>query len=148
MESSESALSVLRRYINRPSRLFDRYEATQLLQSLLRLARSEGHEKAGEYSAALDEVSSRLEVLDDAQIQRLFLGLLGDPLRAKVAKDATSILKNIGASHPTGGRGRAVFRRPAPYPFSQIQCYRCQKYGHMARSCRSGRRPGPARGRF
>ena len=34
--------------------------------------------------------------MDDQQLQRLIRGLLGDPVRAKVAKDATAILKGVG----------------------------------------------------
>ena len=73
--------------------LYDRYEAVDLLQYLLRLARSEGNEKAAEYAATLDEVTTRLDYLEGLQIKRLFLDLLGDPVRAKVAKDASSILR-------------------------------------------------------
>ena len=58
-------MAALRRYINRPSAKFDKYEAVELLQSLLRLVRNKNHHKADEYAAALD----------DQQLQRLFLGL-------------------------------------------------------------------------
>ena len=53
--------------------MFDKYEALDLLQSLVRLARNESHKKADEYAAALNHF----------QLQRLFRGLLGDPVRAK-----------------------------------------------------------------
>lgn len=95
MESSTAALAVLRRHISRPLQLFDRHKAINLLHSLIRLARSEGDEKAEKYSAALDEVSAALS-LNDLPLQCLFLGLLGDPVRAKVAKDASAILKDMG----------------------------------------------------
>ena len=38
--------------------MFDKYEAVELLQSLLRLARNENHQKADDYAAALDEIKS------------------------------------------------------------------------------------------
>ena len=82
LESSESALAALRRHISRPTAMFDKYEALDLLQSLVRLARNESHKKADEYAAALDEIRARTDALDHLQLQRLFLGLLGDPVRA------------------------------------------------------------------
>ena len=53
--------------------MFDKYEALDLLQSLVRLARSESHKKADEYAAALDEIRARTDALDHPQLQRLFL---------------------------------------------------------------------------
>jgi len=38
--------------------MFDRYEAVELLQSLVCLARNEAHEKADVYAATLDEVKA------------------------------------------------------------------------------------------
>lgn len=54
--STEDALVALRRHLNRLLNMFDRYEAVELLQSLVRLARNEAHHKADEYAAALDKV--------------------------------------------------------------------------------------------
>ena len=69
--------------------MFDKYEAVELLQSLLCLARNENHQKADEYAATLDEIKTRSDFVDAQQLQHLFLGLLGDPIRAKVAKTQT-----------------------------------------------------------
>ena len=90
LESSDSALAALRRHISRPTAMFDKYEALDLVQSLVRLARNESHKKADEYAAALDEIRARTDALD-----HLFLGLLGDPVRAKIAREATTILKGV-----------------------------------------------------
>lgn len=46
--STEDTLVALRRHLNRPLNMFDRYEAVKLLQSLVRLARNEADDKAGE----------------------------------------------------------------------------------------------------
>ncbi|KXJ18021.1 hypothetical protein AC249_AIPGENE27499 [Exaiptasia diaphana] len=46
-ESSRTSLAALRRHISRPAEMFDRHEALQLIQSLVRLARNENHAKAG-----------------------------------------------------------------------------------------------------
>ena len=66
--------------------------------------------------------------MDDQQVQRLFLGLLGDLVRAKVAKDADAILKGVGKvlqpAMPV--RPGSTVRMPAPYPGrAQVQCFRC-----------------------
>lgn len=108
--------------------MFDKYEALDLLQSLVRLARNESHKKADEYAAVLaavlvDEIRARTDALDHLQLQRLFLGLLGDPVRAKVAREATTILKDVDkAPPPLSGYG-SIARRPSPYPPQQsTQC--------------------------
>ena len=138
LKTSESALAALRRHISRPTTMFDKYEALDLLQSLVCLARNESHEKADEYAAALDEIRARTDTLDHPQLQRLFLGLLGDPVRAKVAREATTILKGVGKAPPPSSGYGSVARRPAPYPHQQsTQCFRCCKWGHVARSCRN-----------
>ena len=116
------ALTVLRRHLNRPPSLFDRHEAIQLLESLVRLARTQAHDKAEEYSAALDEVKARQASLESGHLQRLMLGLVGDPLRAKMAKEATSILKGVSRSQPSGSHDNRTRRRMSPYP---VQCFSC-----------------------
>ena len=138
LKTSESTLAPLRRHISRPTTMFDKYEALDLLQSLVRLVRNESHEKADEYAAALDEIRARTDTLDHPQLQRRFLGLLGDPVRAKVAREATTILKGVGQAPPPSSGYGSVARRPAPYPHQQsTQCFRCCKWGHVARSCRN-----------
>ena len=133
-------MAALRRYINQPAAMFDKYEAVELLQSLLRLARNESHQKADEYAAALDEIKTWSDFVDNQQLQRLFLGLLGDPVRAKVAKDANAILKGVGKvpPPPMPFRPGSAMRRPALYPGrAQVQCLRCLRWGHIARACRT-----------
>ena len=118
--------------------MFDKYEALDLLQSLVRLARNESYEKADEYAAALDEIRARTDILDHPQLQRFFLGLLGDPVQAKVAREATTILKGVTKAPPPSSGYGSVARRPAPYPHQQSnQCSRCFKWGHVARSYRN-----------
>ena len=106
----------------------------------MRLARNENHQKADEYAAALDEIKTRSDFVDDQQLQRLSLGLLGDPVRAKVAKEANAILKGVGKTPPPPMpvRPGSAMRRPAPYPGrAQVQCFRCLRWGHIARACRA-----------
>ena len=80
--------------------MFYKYEALQLLPSLVRLARNESHKKADRYAAALDEIRARMDALDQVQLQRLFRGLLGHPVRVKVGREATTILKGVGKAAP------------------------------------------------
>ena len=84
--SCANARTALRRHLSRPSSLFDRDEAIELLESLVRLARTQAHDKAEEHSAALDEVKARQASLKSGHLQRLMLGLVGDPLRDKMAR--------------------------------------------------------------
>ena len=131
-KSTEEALITLRRHLNRPLNMFDRYKAVELLQSLVRLARNEAHEKADTYAATLDEVKARADLLDKESLKRLFVGLLEDPVRAKVAKEATSILKSsFGASAAPLRR----FRYARPKPYRNTWCFNCTRFGHMAREC-------------
>ena len=118
--------------------MFDKYETVELLQSLLCLERNKNHQKADEYAAALDEINTRSDFVDDQQLQHLFLGLLGD--RAKVAKDANTILKGVRKvpPPPMPVRPGSTMRRPAPYPGrAQVQCFRRLRWGHIAWACRA-----------
>ena len=77
-----------------------------------------------------------MDSLDAPQLHRL--GFLGDPVRAKIAKEATTILKGVKIdSSPPPGYG-CVARRQAPYPSRPRgpQCFRCFERGHVARTCR------------
>ena len=58
-ESCVNALAALRRHLNRPPSLFDPFEAIELLETLVRLARAQAHGKADKYAAALEEVKIR-----------------------------------------------------------------------------------------
>ena len=75
--------------MNEPS-LLDPFETIELLETLVRLARTQAHGKADEYAAGPGEDRTRQPTLDSTYLQRLMLGLVGDPLRAKMAKEATS----------------------------------------------------------
>lgn len=122
--------------------MFDRHEAIQLLHAVVRLARNENHEKAEEYAASADEIRTRALDLENDRLQRLFLGLLGDPVRAKIAKEAGTILKSAGKASEKRTVERA---RNTPYNLANVQCYRCLRWGHFQRTCRNPR--GRARGR-
>jgi len=140
-ESCANALATLR-HLNRPPSLFDPFEAIELLETLVRLARTQAHEKADEYAAALAEVKTRQPTLLSTHLQRLMRGLVGDPLKAKMAKEAMSILKGVSKTSPSGPQARRSLRRTTPY---SVQCYACAGWEHIARNCKSrrGRDPPP-----
>lgn len=87
------------------------------LSSCRNEARNENHQKAEEY-LPLWMIKTRSDFVDDQQLQHLFQGLLGDPVRAKVAKDANAILKGVGKVPPPAMpvRPGSTVHRPAPYP--------------------------------
>ena len=130
--STEDTLVALHRHLNRPLNMFDRYEAVKLLQSLVRLSRNEADDKADEYAAELDEVRARADQLDREALQWLLTGLLGDPVRARIAKEATSILKSSSIVLVTPSRG-AQYSRPRPY--GSVRCFACKRFDHMTRDC-------------
>ena len=69
-------MTALRHYINRPPAIFDKYEAVELLQSLLRLARNENLEnqqKADDYATALAEVKDAFYLVELAGRKKLVL---------------------------------------------------------------------------
>ena len=91
--SCVNALTALGRHFNKPPSLFDRHEALELLESLVRLPRTQARDKVEEYSATLDEVKAKQASLGSGHLQRLMLGLVGDPLRTNMAKEATSFFE-------------------------------------------------------
>ena len=107
----------------------------------MRLACTQAHQKAEGYAAALDEVQARWDSLNSSELQRLTLGLLGDPVRAKTAREAASILKSVTKA---SGQTQAGPMRSRP----GSSCYRCGRWGHYACTCRLSQAPFPyGRGR-
>ena len=103
----------------------------------MRAARSIAHEKADYYAAILDELKGLSSSLSSSAHQRLLLGLLGDPTRAKVAKESSVLLKAIQREEPSqfSRSSSRQLRRQHPYAPSQPLCYRCGLPGHFARAC-------------
>ena len=65
-ESCVNMLAAQRRHLNQLPSFF---EATELLEILVRLARMQAHGKADEYAAALEEVNTRQPTLDSIHLQ-------------------------------------------------------------------------------
>ena len=112
------ALSSVRNAIQKPESVYAPWEASAHVEALVRAARSSAHEKADYYAAILDELKGRSNALSSSGHQRLLLGLLGDPVRAKVAKESSALLKTIQREDPRDRLPRRnptrQFKRPRP----------------------------------
>ena len=143
-----AALTYVRNALQKPEIVYDPWEASAHVEALVRAARSSAQEKADYYVAILDELKGRSYALSPSPThKRLLMGLLGDPVRAKVAKESSARLKTIQGEEP-GFQGRnstRQFRRQRPYVYSPVNCYRCGLPGHFARGCGSGRGRGNSR---
>ena len=67
----------------------------------------------------MKSMKARADLLDKESLQRLLVSLLGDPVRAKVAKEATSILKSSSGASAAPSRG---FRYSRPKPYGNTRC--------------------------
>jgi len=95
-----AALTSVRSALQKPETVYDPWEASAYLEALVRAARSSAHEKADYNAAILDELKGRSNVLSPSAHKRLLMGLLGDPVRAKVAKESSALLKTIQREEP------------------------------------------------
>ena len=108
LETTEGTLASLRRCLNRPNSAFDRFEVLDFLQALVRLARTQAHQKAKEYAAALDEVRARWDSLNSSELQRV--GSLGGSGQSKDREEGRFNLEVCDQSVQDLGPRRAVDR--------------------------------------
>jgi len=136
-----AALTSVRSALQKPETVYDPWEASAQVEALVRAARSSAHEKADYYTAILDEFKRRSNVLSPSAHKRLLMGLLGDLVRVKVAKESSVLLKAIQREEPRfqGRNSTRQFRRRRPHVYSPDNCYRCGLPGHFARDCGHGR---------
>jgi len=114
-------------FVTQPQTVYDPWEPSAHVEALVRAARSSAHEKADYYTAILDELKGRSNVLSPSAHKKLLMGLLRDPIRAKVAKEFSALLKIIQREEP-GFQGRNSTRQfmcRCPYVYSPDDCYRC-----------------------
>ena len=142
-----TALVSVRNALLKPESIYDPWETSSLVEALVRAARSSAHEKANHYAAILDELKGRSNVLSPSTHRKLLLGLLGDPVRAKVAKESSALLKSIQREEPgfQSCNSTRQFRRQRPYVYSPGNCFRCGQPGYFARECGCGRGRGNSR---
>ena len=132
-----AALAALRRNLNRPVNMFDPSEAVEQLEALTKVARTTLHKKSDEYGAILDEVRDRQFALPPPALRRLLSALLGDPIRARIAKESSSILKDLNKELPDRQASSGVGwnqNQHGRHPY-QPRCYTCGVLGHLARNC-------------
>ena len=119
LETTEGTLTSLRRYLNRPNSALDRFEVLDLF--------------------VLDEMRARWDSLNSSEPQCLMLGLLGNPVRPKIAKEVASILKSATKA---SGQTQAGPRRSRPGAAQgRGSCYTCGRLGHYSRTCRFSQAP-------
>ena len=110
---------------------FDKYEALSLAQALTYCAKDTNHKSAGFYTAALQELRSRLD-RPVKEFKTFFLALFAD-------KDYTKVLDSVAKVE------KSLHRPPKTRPELRVQnqsrCYRCGRPGHYANRCRQ--RPYP-----
>ena len=95
-----AAVTSVRKALQKLEKVYDPSEAPTEVEALVRAARLSAHEKADYYAAILDELKGRSNVLSSSAHKRLLMGLLGNPVRAKVAKESSALLKTIQREEP------------------------------------------------
>jgi len=141
------ALLSVRNALQKPETVYDPWKASAQVEALVRAARSSAHDKADYYAAILDELKGRSNALSPSADKRLFMGLLGDPVRAKVAKESLALLKAIQREDPFFLSRSTIrqTRRQRPFVYSPLNCLRCGLPGHFARNCGRERGYGNSR---
>ena len=103
----------------------------------------------------MGEMGKRKDTLTPEALRRVMLGLLGDPIQAKIAKDTSSLLKSHVKERPVFPTLLPTTRRLCPQPLSLLgrppterfprgPGFSCGQHGHFARDCLCAR-PYPIR---
>lgn len=89
MTSVDAALALVRQYLERPAAIFEPEDALAPVSHLWTAARDAVHEKA-----PLSELEKHKESISADVLRNVMLGLLGEPVKAKVGKEVTGLLKS------------------------------------------------------
>ena len=134
--SVDSALSLLRQHLARPSGIFDPHADLAALEQLVDVARDKSDERASRFSIVLRQTRP---LLLDPSFQPLLLKLVGDKEEVAIAKEIQKALKRPLPQYLSRDERPRFF----PYPRRQPPvCFSCGKRGHFARSCNSQSRDG------
>ena len=126
----DSALSLLRQHLARPSGIFDPHAALAALEQLVDAARDEVDDRT-RFSVVLRQTRP---LLLDLSFQQLLLKLVGNKEEVAIAKEIQKSLKRSLPPYPP----REESPRFNPYPIRQPPVYfACGRRGHFARSCNS-----------
>ena len=130
--SVDSALSLLRQHLERPSGIFDPHAALAALVLLVDVARDKSDERAPRFSIVLRQTRP---LLLDPSFQPLLLELVGDKEGVAIPKKKNKRLSSDGCPNICLEMKDQDFY---PYPRRQPPvCFSCGKRGHFARSCNS-----------
>ena len=135
--SVDSALSLLRQHLARPSGIFDPHAALTALEQLVEdVARDKSDERASRFSIILQQTRP---LFLDPLFQPLLLKLVGDKEEVAIGKEIQKALKRPLPQYLSRDERPRFF----PYPRRQPPvCFSCGKRGHFARSCNSQSRDG------
>ena len=146
--SVDTMLKKVLDYASRPLPEFRKYEALEMVEALQNTARDNKHEKQDYYRLAYHTARSKIELPND-YFQSLILQLLGDKDHQKVFDAVTKVEKSWSkvrsSPYPSsyGPRGPYGFQQTRSL-VSQIKCFYCRKWGHMATNCMLRRSKQPA----
>lgn len=122
--SVDAVLASVRRYLDRPLHLFDPADALVQISHLCIIARNAAHEKTSEFQAILRELEQRKDSLTAEAFHNISVALLGDPVRAKIAKQITGILKSQARTtdpsteaHTLASSPTRTYTTPRPSPY-------------------------------
>jgi len=96
----DSALSLLRQHLARPSGIFDLHAALAALEQLVDVAREKADQRASILSVILCQTRP---LLLDPSFQQLLLKLVGDKEKVSVAKEIQKVSQAIAAPLPAKG---------------------------------------------
>ena len=135
---------MVRQLASRPPNVFDSYALIGALEHLEDVGRRAGHADLKKFSAVL---SSCKKLPPSPRLGDLVTNLLGDDIEKEVSKTVARMYKSSTPAPWMSSISGSGYPRPSPgwpYPRGRgrrppsgnaVRCYRCQRFGHFARSC-------------